>query len=180
MKNERPKTQQNLLKRERYRAEHKTPKQKIEVAISNLHRNSANSIVTSPRQPNVPAAADSPGRGVRVQRIEERDSRRVHLLCPLVRRKATIKSTRAMRYSSLKKTKKTIQAKLSYLIKNKGNQQTASQPKSKSPLDKFPPMWYTIANRYTRSISRIHKNRIFTHIVSRRYISVSSRRCIFF
>ena len=131
-----------------------------------------------------------------------------------------------MRYSSWKKTQKTIQAKRSYLIKEQrksadcksnkpdksgnargqsgqvpitsrtastlpprgsvlrtchaGISPTASQTKSKSPLDKFPPMWYTIANRYTRSISHIHKNRIFTHIVSRRYISVSRRRCVFF
>ena len=42
--------------------------------------------------------------------------RRVHLLRPLVRRKATIKSTRAMRYSSLKKAIQTTTAKRSFLI----------------------------------------------------------------
>ena len=54
MKNERPNTQRNLLKRVRYRPEHKAPKQKIEVAISDLHRNSATYIAPNPRQPNIP------------------------------------------------------------------------------------------------------------------------------
>ena len=61
MKNERPNAQQNLLKRERHRPEHKTPKQKIEVAISDPHRNSANNIVPNPRQQSCPAAAIPPG-----------------------------------------------------------------------------------------------------------------------
>ena len=60
---------QDQLKRERYRIEHKAPKQKIEVAISDPHLNSATYIVPSPRQPNQPAAAEPPGGRVRVQRI---------------------------------------------------------------------------------------------------------------
>ena len=67
MKNVRYNAQQNLLKRERYRAEHKAPKQKNEVAISDLHRNSANNIVPNPRQPSFPAAA--------IPRGEELESR---------------------------------------------------------------------------------------------------------
>ena len=69
MKNERPKTQQNLLKRERYRPEHSQLHQ-----IPNWGRATRTGIQlpkweTSPRQPNQPAAAIPQGGRVRVQRI---------------------------------------------------------------------------------------------------------------
>ena len=116
--NEKRKTyaQQNLLKRKRLQPEHKASKRYVEVAISDLHRNIADYIAPSPRQQICPAAADTPG----VRRWSPEDGgeglRRVLLLRPLVRRKATIKSTRAMRYSSLKKPMQTIQAKRRFLI----------------------------------------------------------------
>ena len=53
--------------------------------------------------------------------------RRVHLLRPLVRRKATIKSTRMTWYSLLVKPERKVKEQRSFLINNKGNQQTASQ-----------------------------------------------------
>ena len=56
--------------------------------------------------------------------------RRVLLPRPLVRRKATIKSTEAMRYSSLKKPEKTPKAKRRYLIKK---QRKSADCKSNKP-----------------------------------------------
>ena len=61
MKNERPKTQRNLLKRERYRPEHSQLHQ-----IPNWGRAIRTGIqlpkwATNPRQPKCPAAADPPG-----------------------------------------------------------------------------------------------------------------------
>ena len=102
-------------------------KQHSELGISDLHRNIADYIAPNPRQQICPAAADTPG----VRRWSPEDGgeglRRVLLLRPLVRRKATIKSTGAMMYSSWKKPEKTIQAKRRYLIKNERHKPTASQ-----------------------------------------------------
>ena len=67
MKNERPNAKRNLLKRERYRPEHKAPKHHVEVATKSLHLNSATYIGINPRQPNQPAAA--------IPRVEELESR---------------------------------------------------------------------------------------------------------
>ena len=117
--NEKRKTyaQRNLLKRERSKPEHKAPNRYVEVAISDLHRNIADYIAPSPRQQICPAAADTPG----VRRWSPEDGgeglRRVLLLRPLVRRKATIKSTSAMRYSALVKSMQTIKTKRRFLIK---------------------------------------------------------------
>ena len=69
MKNERPNAKRNLLKRERYRPEHKAPKQKIEVAISDLHRNSTDEMG------NKPAAAYMPRRSGSPQGLEGLESR---------------------------------------------------------------------------------------------------------
>ena len=95
--------QQNLLKREQSKPEHKALKPYSELGISDLHLNTADYIPVNPRQPTCPAAADNPG----VRRWSPEDGgeglRRVHLLRPLVRRKATIKSTRMTWYSSLVK-----------------------------------------------------------------------------
>ena len=74
MKNERPKTQQNLLKRVRYRPEHSPLHQIPNWGVATCTGNQLPKWATNPRQPTCPAAADSPGRGVRVQRIEERGS----------------------------------------------------------------------------------------------------------
>ena len=52
--------QQNLLKRERYRAEHKATKHHVEVGIKNLHRIQAAYIPVSPRQPIFPRRSGSP------------------------------------------------------------------------------------------------------------------------
>ena len=52
--------------------------------------------------------------------------RRVLLPRPLVRRKATIKSTHTMRYSPLVKPERKSKATRRFLIKNKENQPTAS------------------------------------------------------
>ena len=117
MKNERPITQQNLLKRERYRPEHSQLHQIPNWGVATCTGFQLPKWATNPRQPKCPAAADPPGRGVRVQRIEERDSRRVHLLCPLVRRKATIKSPRTTWYSPLVKPERTPKAQRRFLIK---------------------------------------------------------------
>ena len=117
---------QDRLKREQSKPEHKAPNPHVEVAISDPHLNSATYIVPSPRQPNQPAAAIPQGwKGGSPEGGEGgiRKSRRPHSLVPP---QGAIKSTRAMRYSSLKKQKPTIQAKRRYLIKNKGHKPTAS------------------------------------------------------
>ncbi len=98
-----------------------------ELGISDLHLNTVTCIGINPRQPKCPAAADNPGWMRWSPEDGEGGLRRVLLPRPLVRRKAIIKSTRAMRYSSLRKPKQTPKAKRSFLINNKGNQQTASQ-----------------------------------------------------
>ena len=74
MKNERPNAGRNLLKRVRYRPEHKAPKQKIEVAISDLHRNCTDYIgINHAVSGNVPAAAVPQGEWRGVGEVE-RDS----------------------------------------------------------------------------------------------------------
>ena len=98
-----------------------------------MHRIQAAYIPVSPRQPKCPAAADTPGWMRWSPEDGEGGLRRVLLPRPLVRRKATIKSTEAMRYSSLKKPEETPKAKRRYLIKTEGNQQTASQTSRKCP-----------------------------------------------
>ena len=99
-----PKAYRDFLKRKRPQPEHQAPKRYVEVGINSLHRIPESYIPISPRQPICPAAADNPG----VRRWSPEDGgeglRRVLLLRPLVRRKATMKSTRAMRYSALVKT----------------------------------------------------------------------------
>ena len=46
--------QQDRLKREQSKPEHKAPKHHVEVAISDLHRTPESYIPISPRQPNIP------------------------------------------------------------------------------------------------------------------------------
>ena len=78
--------------------------QHSELGISDLHRNTTDYIPVNRGSLHFPAAADLPG----VRRWSPEDGgeglRRVLLLRPLVRRKATIKSTIAIRYSTLVKT----------------------------------------------------------------------------
>ena len=50
----------SLLKRKRYKPEHKAPKQYIKVATSDLHRNCTNYIPVNPRQPNQPRRSGFP------------------------------------------------------------------------------------------------------------------------
>ena len=57
MKNVRYNAQQNLLKREQSKPEHKAPKHHVEVAIKSPHRTPESYIAPNPRQPNQPAAA---------------------------------------------------------------------------------------------------------------------------
>ena len=73
--------------------------------MSDLHLNTATYIVPNPRQQICPAAADNPGWMRWSPEDGEGGLRRVLLPRPLVRRKATIKSTGAMRYSSWKKAR---------------------------------------------------------------------------
>ena len=97
------KAQRDFLKREQSQPEHTAPKRYIEVGMSDLHRIQESYIGINRGSLHFPAAADLPG----VRRWSPEDGgeglRRVHLLCPLVRRKATIKSTHTMRYSPLVK-----------------------------------------------------------------------------
>ena len=53
--------QQNLLKREQSKPEHKALKPYSELGISDLHLNTADYIPVNPRQPTCPDAADPPG-----------------------------------------------------------------------------------------------------------------------
>ena len=80
-----------------------------------------------PRQPKCPAAADSPGWMRWSPEDGEGGLRRVLLPRPLVRRKATIKSTRMTWYSPLVKPERKTIATRSFLIKNIRYKQTASQ-----------------------------------------------------
>ena len=116
--NEKRKTyaQRNLLKRKRPKPEHKAPKRHVEVGMSDLHRIQATYIPVNRGSLHFPAAADPPGWMRWSPEDGEGGLRRVLLPRPLVRRKATIKSTRAMRYSSLKKPKQTTKAKRRFLI----------------------------------------------------------------
>ena len=124
--NEKRKTyaQRNLLKRERSQPEHKATKHHIEVGISDLHRIPESYIPVNPRQPTFPRRSGFPG----VRRWSPEDGgeglRRVLLPRPLVRRKATMKSTSAMRYSALEKPIQTTKAKRSSLINTNPISQT--------------------------------------------------------
>ena len=138
---------QDRLKRERYRAEHKASKRYIEVAMSDLHLNTANYIAPNPRQPICPAAADNPGWMRWSPEDGEGGLRRVLLPRPLVRRKATIKSTSAMRYSSWKKAKQTTKAKRRFLIIKQASKPNRSllsrlQVKKADCKSKPPPMTF--------------------------------------
>ena len=103
MKNVRPKPN-NPTETRAIPARTQIAAQNSELGIIDLHRIQESYIAPSPRQQSCPAAADTPG----VRRWSPEDGgeglRRVLLLRPLVRRKATIKSTSAMRYSALVKT----------------------------------------------------------------------------
>ena len=105
------------MKNKRYKPEHKAPNRYIEVAMIDLHRIQAAYIPVNRGSLHFPAAADNPG----WMRWSPEDGgeglRRVLLLRPLVRRKATIKSTEAMRYSALVKPIQTQKAKRRFLIK---------------------------------------------------------------
>ena len=80
-----------------------TAKPYSELAISDLHRIPESYIPVNRGSLHFPAAADSPGWMRWSPEDGEGGLRRVLLPRPLVRRKATIKSTGAMRYSSWKK-----------------------------------------------------------------------------
>ena len=103
MKNERPNAQRNLLKREQSKPEHNSPKHHVEVGMSDLHRIPESYIAPNPRQPTFPRRSGSPGWMRWSPEDGEGGLRRVLLPRPLVRRKATIKSTRMTWYSSLVK-----------------------------------------------------------------------------
>ncbi len=139
MKNVRPNAARNFLKRKQYKPEHKAPNRKIEVAINSPHRNSTTYIGINRGSPiNPPQRFPRVGKGG-VQRTTLawfrgeggiRKSRRPRSMVPP---QGAIKSTEAMRYSSLKKPKPKIQAKRRYLIppkqhKQKQNPQTSRQP----------------------------------------------------
>ena len=78
--------------------------------MSDLHRIPDSYIPVSPRQQICPAAADPPGWMRWSPEDGEGGLRRVLLPRPLVRRKATMKSTSAMRYSALEKTNTNVQS----------------------------------------------------------------------
>ena len=95
-----------------------------ELGISDLHRIPESYIAPSPRQQSCPAAADIPGWMRWSPEDGEGGLRRVLLPRPLVRRKATIKSTRMTWYSPLVKPIQTKQAKRRFLIKTNPISQT--------------------------------------------------------
>ena len=113
MKNERPNAQRNFLKREQSKPEHKAPKRYIEVGMNSLHRTPESYIPVNRGSSNAP-----PQRIPRVDEVESTEPRKrgsmgkegsaesffLVLWCP---RKEQIKSTGAMRYSSLRKPKET-------------------------------------------------------------------------
>ena len=82
--------------------------QHSELAINDLHRNTAAYIPVNRGSLHFPAAADNPGWMRWSPEDGEGGLRRVLLPRPLVRRKATIKSTRMTWYSSLVKPIQTI------------------------------------------------------------------------
>ncbi len=94
--------------------------------------------------------------------------RRVLLPRPLVRRKATMKSTEAMRYSSWKKPKETTKEQRRFLIKNIGHKPTASQKnrsRDKSRIEQNP--WQNAAphgnRRFAKDFAKSappHQNRV--------------------
>ena len=108
MKNERLNAQRNLLKREQSKPEHNSPKRYIEVATNSLHRIQATYISINRGSLHPPRRSGSSGWMRWSPEDGEGGLRRVLLPRPLVRRKATMKSTRAMRYSALEKPIQTI------------------------------------------------------------------------
>ena len=129
----------DFLKRERSKPEHKAPKRYIESGDKQSAPDTSYLYLCQPRQQICPAAADNPGWMRWSPEDGEGGLRRVLLPRPLVRRKATIKSTEAMRYSSLKKPKQTTKAKRSFLIKANPNPPTASQkPRASGDKNRTP------------------------------------------
>ena len=110
--NEKRKTyaQRDFLKCEQFQPEHKAPKRYIEVGMIDLHRIQADYIPVNRGSLHFPAAADNPGWMRWSPEDGEGGLRRVLLPRPLVRRKATMKSSEAMRYSSLEKPKTNAQS----------------------------------------------------------------------
>ena len=115
--------QRDFLKREQSKPEHKALNRYVEVAISDMHRIQADYIPVNRGSLHFPAAADNPGWMRWSPEDGEGGLRRVLLPRPLVRRKATMKSTEAMRYSLLVKPERKSKATRRFL-KNKENQQT--------------------------------------------------------
>ena len=95
--------QRNRLKCEQSKPEHKAPKRYIEVGISDLHRTQADYIPVNRGSQCAPLQRITPGWMRWSPEDGEGGLRRVLLPRPLVRRKATIKSTIAIRYSTLVK-----------------------------------------------------------------------------
>ena len=124
--NEKRKTyaQRNLLKREQSKTEHNSPKRYIEVATNSLHRIQATYISINRGSLHPPRRSGHPGWMRWSPEDGEGGLRRVLLPRPLVRRKATMKSTRAMWYSSWKKPKETTKEQRRFLI----NTNPISQP----------------------------------------------------
>ena len=81
--------------------------------MSDLHRNAAYNIVPNPRQPTCPAAADPPGWKGGSPEGGEGGLLRVRRPRSLVPPQGAIKSTGAMRYSSLKKPERNPQSQTS-------------------------------------------------------------------
>ena len=109
--NEKRKTyaQRDFLKREQSKSEHKAPEHHVEVGMSDSTGYKL-PISLSTAAAKVPRRSGYPGWMRWSPEGGEGGLRRVLLPRPLVRRKATIKSTEAMRYSSLKKAKQTTKA----------------------------------------------------------------------
>ena len=95
--------QRDFLKCEQFQPEHKATKHHVEVGTNSLHLNTATYIPVNRGSRYAPPQRIPPG----VRRWSPEDGgeglRRVLLLRPLVRRKATIKSTHTMWYSPLVK-----------------------------------------------------------------------------
>ena len=108
--NEKRKTyaQRDFLKRKRPQPEHKAPKRHVEVGISDSTGIQLPILTQTRGSLHFPAAADIPGWMRWSPEDGEGGLRRVLLPRPLVRRKATIKSTRMTWYSPLVKPERKI------------------------------------------------------------------------
>ena len=93
----------DFLKCEQFQPEHQAPKRYIEVGMNSLHRTPESYIPVNRGSLHFPAAADNPGWMRWSPEDGEGGLRRVLLPRPLVRRKATMKSTRMTWYSPLVK-----------------------------------------------------------------------------